>query len=81
MFANNGRLASVVRWVFIAGFVLTTIFLAMISVIHGLDRMDRFEVAVISIDWLVLVINGVLLSLLFRRQLKVNREPYVQLQR
>jgi hypothetical protein len=57
------------------------VFLAVISVIHGLDRMDRFEIAVISIDWLVLVINGVLLSLLFRRQLKVNREPYGQLQR
>ena len=57
------------------------VFLAVISVIYGLDRMDRFEIAVISIDWLVLVINGVLLSLLFRRQLKVNREPYGQLQR
>jgi hypothetical protein len=81
VFANEGRLASVVRWVFITGFVLTMVFLAVLSIIYGLDRMDRFEVAVISIDWLVLVINGVLLSLLFRRQLKVNREPYVQLQR
>jgi hypothetical protein len=81
VFANIGRLASVVKWVFIVGFVLTMVFLAVISVIHGLDRMDRFEIAVISIDWLVLVINGVLLSLLFRRQLKVNREPYGQLQR
>jgi hypothetical protein len=81
VFANEGRLASVVRWVFIAGFVLTIIFLAVISIIYGLDRMDRFEVAVISIDWLVLVINGVVLSLLFRRQLKVNREPYGHRQR
>ena len=81
VFANRDRLASVVRWVFIAGFVLTMVFLVMISVIHGLDRMDRFEVAVISINWLVLVINGVLLSVLFRRQLKMSGEPYVQLQR
>ena len=81
VFANRGRLASVVRWVFIGGFVLTMLFLVMISIIYGLEREDRFEVAVISIDWLVLVINGVLLSLLFRRQLKVNTEPYMQLQR
>jgi len=54
--------------------------LVVISIIYGLDRMDRFEVAVISINWLVLVTNGVLLSLLFRRQLKVRREPYRQLQ-
>ena len=79
VFANEGRLASGVRWVFITGFVLTMVFLAVISVIYGLDRMDRFEIAVISIDWLVLVINGVLLSLVFRRQLKVRREPYGQL--
>jgi hypothetical protein len=80
VFANIGRLASVVRWVFITGFVLTMGFLVVISIMYGLDRMDRFEVAVISINWLVLVINGVLLSLLFRRQLKVSREPYGQLQ-
>ena len=81
VFANRDRLASVVRWVFIAGFVLTMVFWVVISVIHGLDRMDRFEVAVISINWLVLVLNGVLLSVLFRRQLKMSGEPYVQLQR
>jgi hypothetical protein len=32
--------------------------LAVISVIPGLDRMDRFEVAVISIDWLVTNLNS-----------------------
>jgi hypothetical protein len=81
VFSNSGRLASVVRWDFIARFVLTIVFLAVISIFYGLDRMDRFEVAMISIDWLVLVVNGVLLSLLFRRQLKMNREPFVRPQR
>jgi hypothetical protein len=81
VFANRDRLASVVRWVFIAGFVLTMVFLVVISIIYGLDRMDRFEIAVISVNWLVLVLNGVLLSVLFRRQLKMSGEPYVQLQR
>jgi hypothetical protein len=81
VFANRDRLASVVRWVFIAGFVLTMMFLVVISIIYGLDRMDRFEIAVISINWLVLVLNGVLLSVLFRRQLKMSGEQYLQLQR
>jgi hypothetical protein len=76
VFANKGRLESVVRWVFIAGFVLTMVFLIVITINYGLDRLDRFEVAVISIDWLVLITNGVLLSLLFRKQLKTQREPY-----
>src|ERR687898_1024976 len=79
LFANKGHLESVVRWVFVAGFVLTMVFLVVISIIYGLDRMDRFEIAVISVDWLVLVINGILLSVLFRRQLKVRRESYGQL--
>ena len=60
VFAHQGRLASAVRWVFVAGFVLTTAFLVVISSYYGLERMDRFEIAAISIDWLVLVINGVL---------------------
>ena len=75
VFTNEGRLASVVRWIFIAGFVLAIVFLAVISINYGLDREDRFEVAVISIDWLVLIINGVLLSLVFRSQVKARSEP------
>jgi hypothetical protein len=72
VFADTGRLASVVRWVFIAGFILTMVFLAVISIKYGLDREDRFEIAAISINWLVLVVNGVLLSFLFRRREEVG---------
>ena len=75
VFAGGGRMASAVRWVFVAGFVLTLIFLAAISAYYGLERMDRFEIAAISITWLVLAINGVLLSVLFRRRLKASRGP------
>jgi hypothetical protein len=31
-------------------------------------RLDRFEVAVISIDWMVLLVNGLLLAFVFSRQ-------------
>jgi hypothetical protein len=72
VFAHQGSLASAVRWVFVGGFVLTVIFLGAISGLYGLERMDRFEIAAISIDWLVLLINGVLLSFLFRRREEVG---------
>ena len=49
-----------------------------ISAYYGLERMDRFEIAAISIDWLVLVVNGILLSLLFRRRLKQSRGAYTR---
>jgi hypothetical protein len=68
VFADGDRLASAVRWVFVGSFVLTVIFLASISAVYGLERMDRFEIAAISIAWLVLAVNGVLLSFLFRRR-------------
>ena len=74
VFANRDRLESAVRWIFIVGFVLVMVSLAVISIIYGLERQDRFEVAAISIDWLVLIINGVLLSIVFRRQLKAEQK-------
>ncbi|MDQ3861918.1 MAG: hypothetical protein M3317_00130 [Actinomycetota bacterium] len=72
VFAGGGRLASAVRWVFVAGFVLTMVFLGALSVVYGLERMDRFEIAAISVAWLVLAVNGVLLGFLFRRRVEVG---------
>lgn len=68
VFTNKSRLENAVRWIFFIGFVLTMVALTVISIRYGLERLDRFEVAVISIDWLVLLVNGVLLSLVFRRE-------------
>ncbi len=69
VFVNKNRLEVAVRWVFVISFLLTMFALTLISINYGLDRQDRFEVAVISIDWLVLIINSVLLSIVFKRQL------------
>ena len=70
VFANTSRLESAVRWVFITGFTLAIVSLVAISINYGLDRQDRFEVMVLSVDWPVLIVNGVLLSMVFRRQLR-----------
>ncbi len=72
VFAGGGRLASAVRWVFMGGFVLIVVFLVAILAYYGLGRMDRFEIAAISIAWLVLLVNGVLLGFLFRRHVGVG---------
>lgn len=72
VFAGQDRIQNIVRWVFLAGFGLGVIALIAFSAMHGLDRQDRFEVVIISIDWLVLLINGILLSLVFRKQLKAE---------
>jgi len=75
VFAGGGRLGRVVGWVFASGFVLTFASLAAISAVFGLERMDRFEIVAISVAWLVLVVNGVLLSVLFQGRLKENGGP------
>jgi hypothetical protein len=72
VFAKRSRLESAVRWVFVSGFALTLVSLVVISIIYGLERLDRFEVFALSIDWLVLITNGILLSLVFRRQTKAD---------
>jgi hypothetical protein len=72
VFVGKERIVSAIRWIFIINFVLVIISLIIISINFGLERLDRFEVVVISVNWLVLIINGVLLSILFRKQLKAE---------
>jgi hypothetical protein len=72
VFAKGSRLESAVRWVFVVGFALAMVSLVAIAIIYGLERQDRFEVFVLSIDWLVLIINGILLSVVFSRQMKAE---------
>ena len=75
VFVNKSGLESAVRWIFVIAFILVIVALVVISINYGLDRQDRFEVVVLSIDWLVLILNGVLLSIVFRRQLKAEQKP------
>jgi len=60
-------MSRIVRWVFVAGFVVPVVAFGAIAAIYGFDRQDRFEVIIISIDWLVLIVNGILLALIFQR--------------
>ena len=69
VFSGN-RLENSIRWTFIISFTLTIISLIAISIIHGIHREYHFEVYVISICWLTLIINGILLARVFRRAMK-----------
>lgn len=67
--AGSGLRRRVVRWLFAAGFVVPVATLAVFTIIYGLDRQDRLEVVLIAVDWIVLIVNGILLALVFRSQL------------
>lgn len=69
LIGGTGKRTAAVRTLFVAPSVAATIALVAYSLAYGLDRQDRFEVVVISVDWLVLIINGILLTLIFRDRL------------
>ena len=63
------RIKRVIRRTYFTGFILSMLSFAVIMSVYGIGREDRFEVAVITIDWLVLIITGIMLSLYFRKRL------------
>ena len=70
VFSKNIRIERAIRWIFIISFVLTICSLIIFSVLYGINREYRFEVAVITIDWTVLIVSGILLSRVFKRAMK-----------
>jgi hypothetical protein len=56
-----------IRSIFLSGFLLSLLSLILVSIIHGIHREYIYEIAVISIVWLVLIINGLLIALYFRK--------------
>ena len=70
VFSRSDRVERAIRWIFILSFLLALLALIVISVQYGIEREYRFEVAVISINWLVLIVTGVLLSMVFRRAMR-----------
>jgi hypothetical protein len=68
-FTRENLLSTWIRGIFIGGFVIPAIAFVGIMLSYGVDRQDRFEVIALSVDWLVLIVNGGLLAMLFRRRL------------
>jgi hypothetical protein len=67
VFAGGSRLERGIRWLFLGGGTLTLAAAVLLSVRYGADLDSRFEVASLSIDWVVLIVGGILLSIFFRR--------------
>ena len=67
VFYKKGRLEHSISLIFIISFIFTISSLIFISIVYGIKREYIFECAVIIVDWLTLIINGTLLSIVFRR--------------
>jgi hypothetical protein len=74
-FAVKNRLERTIRWILIVPIVLTVFSFVFYSIKFGIDRNYRFEVAAITINWLVIIVTGILISIYFKREIKlVNKK-------
>ena len=60
-----------IKLILIISFILAAISFVAISLLFGLDKQDQFEIAIISIDWITLIIVGIMLFNLFRKEEKI----------
>ncbi len=67
IFNGKTKVEKAIRWIFVGCFVLTILAFILYSIFYGIFREYRFEVAVISINWLALIVSGILLSIYFKR--------------
>ena len=66
---GSTRLERVIRWLFVGGFVSNLVALCWFLLRYGHARGYLFEIATISINWLVLIVGAFIASAVFRRDL------------
>lgn len=72
VFWGANRVERALRWLFVLSFVLALVALVGMTIAYGIEREYRFEIAVISIDWIVLIVAGILLAAVFWRARTAN---------
>jgi hypothetical protein len=61
VFPGKEHRERILRWIYRAAVILAGGALLVMSLIFGLNRMDRYEVIIITINWLVLISTGFIL--------------------
>lgn len=69
VFLMKSRLEKAIRWILVVPFVVNVLAFVFYSLKFGLDRDYRFEVATITINWLVTIPVGILIGVFFRRKM------------
>ena len=70
VFTGTIAIEKALRWLFISGFVLATGLFITLTSVYGNNLEYRFEVAVLTIDWTVLIVAGILLARIFSLGIK-----------
>ncbi len=74
VFPLKSKREKVIRGLFISSFILTVTAFVIYSFVYGIHREYRFEVAAISINWLILIVSGIVLAGWFRQQATLNKQ-------
>ena len=67
VFARGERLEHALRWLFVISSLVAFAAFIGLTLVYGNGLEYRFEVAIITINWITLIVSGVLLSILFQR--------------
>lgn len=65
IFAGPGKLRTALRWTSLLNFVFSILSLIAILIIYGINREYRFEVAVISFNFIALILLGLFSAILY----------------
>jgi hypothetical protein len=71
--SRSNRLERAIRWLFGLGFVTNLLALCWFLLRYGHERGYLFEIAVITVDWLVLIAGAFMAAAVFRRDLAAAR--------
>jgi hypothetical protein len=70
---GGSKIEKSLKWIFVGNFILTLFAFIAYSAAYGIYREYRFEIASISLNWLTLIIGGILLSFLFKKRESVEK--------
>ncbi len=73
-FSSNNATQKAIIWTSIFGLALSIISFIVITIIHGINREYRFEVAVISVTWIELIIISFLYARHFKQLTMLNKK-------
>jgi hypothetical protein len=67
VFVKGERLVRAIRWLFILSSLISIGAFIVLTLIYGQNLEYRFEVTIITINWITLILAGIMLSVFFKR--------------
>jgi len=77
VFHRGNKLERAIRITFLLPFILSIISMSFFSLKFGIDRSYRFEIAVITINWLALIVVSILSGLFLHKKIRLSNEKTI----